>query len=76
MLVYKLNKQAFIIAALFNLLCLVRQRSLPCGRDAGQLLGASYITPVNCTADNVSVAANGTGTGANIRADLVGRVLG
>ena len=73
---YKSNKQAFIIAALFDLLCLVRQRSQQCGRDAGQLLGASYTTPVNCTVDNVSVAANGTGTGANIRADLVGRVLG
>jgi hypothetical protein len=47
------------------------------GRDAGQLVGASkesFIGEGN-TATNVTVTANGDSTGANIKNELIGRVL-
>lgn len=47
------------------------------GRDSGQLVGAGALANVvDCEATNVTVSFNGTGTGANIRNELVGRVLG
>lgn len=48
------------------------------GRDAGQIVGAAlngwdkHVT--GCTATDVTVEANGTGTGKNIRNELVGRL--
>lgn len=46
------------------------------GRDAGQLIGASYVVPVDSSATNVTVSATGDCTGANIANELVGRKLG
>ena len=47
------------------------------GRDAGQIAGAALAANVTgCTATNVTVTANGTGTGDNIRNEIIGRVLG
>ena len=47
------------------------------GRDGGQLIGAGYNVSVSeCTATNVTVTAGGDCTGANIRAELIGRVMG
>jgi pyruvate kinase len=46
------------------------------GRDAGQIVGASktnYVT--DCVATNVTVTAGGDCTGANIRNEIIGRVL-
>lgn len=47
------------------------------GRDAGALIGASYvdISDDNCSAANVTVSATGDCTGANVNGDLVGRKL-
>ncbi len=46
------------------------------GRDAGQVVGAGLEANVTgCTATNVTVAANGTGDGSNIREAIVGRAL-
>ncbi|MBP3375589.1 MAG: hypothetical protein J6L83_02360 [Clostridia bacterium] len=47
------------------------------GRDAGQIVGAARTAQiVDCSATNVSVVANGTGTGKNIKEAVIGRVLG
>lgn len=46
------------------------------GRDAGQIVGAAKAEYVeNCTATNVTVSANGDCTGANIRNEVIGRLL-
>ena len=47
------------------------------GRDAGQIVGAARTAQiVDCSATNVSVVANGTGTGKNVNEAVIGRVLG
>ena len=46
------------------------------GRDAGQLIGCGYnVSLSNCSATNVTVTAGSGCTGANIRAELIGRVM-
>lgn len=56
--------------------CSVSNTNIDAARDAGQIVGATYIDRVvNCTATNVNVTANGTGDGSNIRNELIGRIL-
>lgn len=55
--------------------CSATDSTVTGGRDAGQLIGASYVTPVDCSATNVTVSATGDCTGANINNALVGRKL-
>ena len=56
--------------------CTVTNSSISAGRDAGQVVGAApVVNVVNCSAENVTVTANGTSTGANIREEVIGRVL-
>ena len=56
--------------------CSATDCTVVAGRDAGQIVGAAktaYI--VNCTATNVTVTADGSCTGANVREEVIGRVL-
>lgn len=56
--------------------CVVKNSQISAGRDAGQVVGAAKAANVvNCSATNVTVTANDTSTGANIRNELIGRVL-
>ena len=56
--------------------CTAKDSTVTAGRDAGQIAGAAKTANViNCTAENVSVVASGECTGANIRNELIGRVL-
>ncbi len=56
--------------------CTVTNSSISAGRDAGQVVGAApAVNVVNCSATDVTVTANGTSTGANIRNEVIGRVL-
>lgn len=56
--------------------CTATNCTVTASRDAGQLVGAARETEVvNSTATNVEVKWNGVGTGANIRNELIGRVL-
>ena len=57
--------------------CSVSNTSIDAARDAGQVVGATYYEDhvVNCKATNVTVKANGTGDGSNIRNELIGRVI-
>ena len=56
--------------------CVVRNSSISAGRDAGQVVGAAKdANVVNCSASGVTVTANGSSTGANIREEVIGRVL-
>ena len=56
--------------------CVVKNSQISAGRDAGQVVGAAKAANVvNCSATNVTVTANGTSTGANIRNEVIGRVL-
>ena len=56
--------------------CTVSNSSIYAGRDAGQVVGAALEANVqNCSATDVTVTANGTSTGANIRNEVIGRVL-
>ena len=58
--------------------CSATTVTIKAGRDAGQIVGAAlngwdkHVT--GCTATDVTVEANGTGTGKNIRNELVGRL--
>ena len=57
--------------------CSASNSTVTAGRDAGQLIGAGYSASMsNGSADNVAVTATGECTGANINANLIGRVLG
>ena len=56
--------------------CTATDSTISAGRDSGQLIGAAKEANVtNCSATNVTVTANGTGTGKNIRNEVVGRAL-
>ena len=56
--------------------CTVKNTKISAGRDAGQVVGcAKEVNVENCSAENVTVTANGTSTGANIREEVIGRVL-
>ena len=57
--------------------CSAADCTVVAGRDAGQIVGAAKTANVvNCTATNVTVTADGTCTGANIREEIIGRVMG
>ena len=56
--------------------CTATDSTVSAGRDAGQIVGAAkeaYVT--DCSATNVTVTANGEGTGKNIRNEVIGRLL-
>ena len=56
--------------------CSAKDCTVPAGRDAGQIAGAAKAANVvDCTATNVTVTAGGDCTGANIRNEIIGRVL-
>ncbi len=56
--------------------CTGADSAISAGRDAGQIVGAAKPACVTgCSATNVTVTANGTSTGANIREAVIGRVL-
>ena len=56
--------------------CHAENCTVKAGRDAGQIAGASKAEYVeNCTTTNVTVSANGDCTGANIRNEVIGRLL-
>ena len=56
--------------------CTATDSTVSAGRDAGQIVGAAKAENVTeCSATNVTVTANGKGTGANIRNEVIGRIL-
>lgn len=56
--------------------CTAEESTVSAGRDAGQIVGAAIEANVTgCSAENVTVTANGEGTGANIRNEVIGRLL-
>jgi hypothetical protein len=56
--------------------CTASDSTVSAGRDAGQIAGAAKTENVTgCSATNVTVTANGEGTGANVRDEVIGRVL-
>ena len=56
--------------------CTVTNSTIDAGRDAGQVVGCAQPASVTgCSATNVTVTANDTGTGANIRNEVIGREL-
>ena len=56
--------------------CTAANSTVSAGRDAGQVIGAGKAANVTgCSATDVAVSANGTGTGANIRNEVIGRLL-
>lgn len=56
--------------------CTAKNSTVSAGRDAGQIVGAAKEANVtDCSATNVKVTANGKGTGANVRNEVIGRVL-
>ena len=56
--------------------CTATNSTISAGRDAGQVVGAAKEANVtNCSASNVTVTANGEGTGDNIRNEVIGRLL-
>ena len=56
--------------------CTAANSTVTAGRDAGQIAGAAKEANVTgCSATNVTVTANGEGTGANISNEVIGRIL-
>ena len=56
--------------------CTASNSTVSAGRDAGQVIGAGKEANVTgCSASNVTVEANGTSTGANVRNEVIGRLL-
>lgn len=56
--------------------CTATDSTVTTSRDAGQLFGATPTDKViNCSATNVEVNWNDLGTGANIRNEIIGRIL-
>ena len=57
--------------------CTATDCTVVAGRDAGQITGAALTANVSgCSATNVTVTADGSCTGANVREECIGRVLG
>ena len=57
--------------------CSATNCTVKAGRDAGQLIGCGYnVSLKDGSATNVTVTATGECTGANINANLIGRVMG
>lgn len=57
--------------------CSAENVQIDSGRDAGQIIGAAKTIGLGegNTATNVTVVANGTGSGANVKNELLGRVV-
>ena len=56
--------------------CTVSNTTISAGRDAGQVVGAAKPAKITgCAANDVTVTANDTSTGANIRNEIIGRIL-
>jgi hypothetical protein len=56
--------------------CTAADSTVSAGRDAGQVIGTGKEANVTgCSATNVTVSANGTSTGANVRNEVIGRLL-
>ena len=56
--------------------CTAANSTVTAGRDAGQIAGAALeVNVTGCSATNVTVTANGEGTGNNIRNEVIGRIL-
>ena len=56
--------------------CTATDCTVVAGRDAGQIAGAAKTANVvGCSATNVTVTADGSCTGANVREEVIGRVL-
>ena len=56
--------------------CTATKCTVTAGRDAGQIVGAAKTEQVTgCSATDVTVTATGDCTGANVRNDVIGRVL-
>lgn len=56
--------------------CTVANTNISAGRDAGQVVGAAKaVNVVGCSATAVNVVANGECTGANVRNEVIGRLL-
>lgn len=56
--------------------CSATNSTVSAGRDAGQVVGAALeVNVTGCSATNVTVTSNGTSTGANIRNEVIGRLL-
>ena len=56
--------------------CTAAKSTVSAGRDAGQVIGAGKEANVTgCSATEVAVSANGTGTGENVRNEVIGRLL-
>ena len=56
--------------------CTATDCTISAGRDAGQVVGAAKeVNVTGCSASNVTVTANGEGTGANISNAVIGRLL-
>lgn len=56
--------------------CTATECTVSAGRDAGQIVGAALeVNVTGCSATDVTVTANGEGTGANIRNEVIGRIL-
>ena len=56
--------------------CTAANSTVTAGRDAGQIAGAAKEANVTgCSATNVTVTANGEGTGANVNNAVIGRIL-
>ena len=56
--------------------CTAANSTVSAGRDAGQIAGAAKEANVTgCSATNVTVTANGEGTGANVNNAVIGRIL-
>ena len=56
--------------------CTAANSTVSAGRDAGQIVGAALAVNVtDCSARNVTVSANGKCSGANVRNEVIGRLL-
>ena len=56
--------------------CTAASSTVTAGRDAGQIVGgATEANVIDCSATDVTVTAGGDCTGANIRNEVIGRVL-
>ncbi len=56
--------------------CTAKDGKIDAGRDAGQVVGAAATANVTgCSATNVEVKSNNSGTGANICNEVIGRIL-
>ena len=56
--------------------CTISNSTISAGRDAGQIAGAAKeANVIGCSATNVAVTANDECTGANVRNEVIGRLL-